>query len=262
MTEQILHKQPVLDSVSGQGKSVIRKYQEFFIGDSRFLRLIQYELASMLAGPMPGSIGYLLRKLILPRLFKSIGSGVQWGRNISLRHPGKITIGSNTAIDDYCLLDARSLEQGEFRIGKHVLVARGCLIQSKADRGFVEIGDNSVVSTHCILNSTGGIRIGNTVGIGSDCFIGGGMYRTTDPNIPIIKQTLYSVGPVVIEDDCWIGAGSIILDGVTIGKGSVIGAGAVVRQDISPFTTVNPYHKLVMLPREGKSPDTQGEAGS
>ncbi len=261
MAEQILHKQPVLDSVSGKGKRAIRQYQSFFIGECGMFRLFHYELASILACPMPGSPGYLLRKWLLPGLFRSAGRRVQWGRHISLRHPGKMVIGGHTAIDDNCLLDARSLEHGDFRIGSHVLIARGCLIQSKADRGFIEIGDHAVISTHCILNSTGGIRIGKTVGIGSACFIGGGMYRTSDPDTPIIKQELYSSGPVVIEDDCWIGAGSVILDGVTIGTGSVIGAGAVIHQDIPPFTTVNPYHKLVMLPRERKPAEPDARDG-
>lgn len=53
-------------------------------------------------------------------------------------------------------------------------------------------------------------------------------------------------GGVKIEDDCWIGAGAIILNGITIGKGSVVGAGAVVTKDVEPYTIVggNPAHKI------------------
>lgn len=46
------------------------------------------------------------------------------------------------------------------------------------------------------------------------------------------------VKPVVIEDDCFIGHGAIILMGVTIGKGSIVGAGAVVREDVPPGSVV------------------------
>ncbi len=47
-------------------------------------------------------------------------------------------------------------------------------------------------------------------------------------------------------NDCWIGAGAIILNGITIGDGAVIGAGAIVTKDIEPYTIVagNPAHKI------------------
>jgi len=65
----------------------------------------------------------------------------------------------------------------------------------------------------------------------------------------MMDQGLYSKGPVVIEDDVWLGAGVIVQDGVRIGKGSVVGAGAVVREDIPPFTIAALHQRLVLLPR-------------
>ena len=62
-------------------------------------------------------------------------------------------------------------------------------------------------------------------------------------------QGLYSKGPVIIEDDVWLGAGVIVQDGVRIGKGCVVGAGAVVREDLPAFTVAVPHQRLVMLPR-------------
>ena len=60
------------------------------------------------------------------------------------------------------------------------------------------------------------------------------------------SMCLFVWGGVKIEDDCWIGAGAIILNGITIGKGSVVGAGAVVTKDIEPYTIVggNPARKI------------------
>jgi len=43
---------------------------------------------------------------------------------------------------------------------------------------------------------------------------------------------------IILEDDCWIGAGVIILPGITIGKGSIVGAGSIVTKDVPPFTVV------------------------
>ena len=60
--------------------------------------------------------------------------------------------------------------------------------------------------------------------------------------------------PVCIEDDAWIGAGSIILRGVTIGKAAIVGAGSVVTQDVPPYTVVvgNPARVVRQL-KEGQS---------
>jgi acetyltransferase-like isoleucine patch superfamily enzyme len=52
----------------------------------------------------------------------------------------------------------------------------------------------------------------------------------------MMEQGVYSAGPVVVEDDVWLGAGAIVLDGVRIGKGCIVGAGAVVVKDLPDHT--------------------------
>ena len=59
-------------------------------------------------------------------------------------------------------------------------------------------------------------------------------------DVPMNRQ-LDMVSPVVIGDDCWIGAHAVILSGVTIGRGSVVGAGAVVVGDVEPFSVVGGF---------------------
>jgi acetyltransferase-like isoleucine patch superfamily enzyme len=56
-----------------------------------------------------------------------------------------------------------------------------------------------------------------------------------DVNIPIDKQKV-TTAPIIVEDECWIGANAVITAGVTIGKHSVVAAGAVVTKDIPPFS--------------------------
>ena len=58
-----------------------------------------------------------------------------------------------------------------------------------------------------------------------------------DPEVSFVEQGLTAQG-VVIEDDCWIGAVAVILDGVTIGERSVVAAGAVVTRDVPPHSLV------------------------
>lgn len=249
MTEETLHKKDIIRQLDRKEGS-FKKYKNFFVGSLRLADLLVYELAHILASPMPGAPGYVFRKLFMNRLLADAGNGVNMGRNVTLRHPGKITIGNSTAIDDYCLLDAGGVSEGEFNIGSNVLIARDTAISSKTDHGFIDIGDNCTIGKMCILSSSGGIKIGKYVGIADTCYIGGGRYRTNRKDTPMMKQELYTEGPVIIGDDCWIGTGVRVLDGVSIGSGSIIGAGAVVREDVPENTVVTPHQRLIMLPRD------------
>ncbi|MBD2113713.1 acyltransferase [Nodosilinea sp. FACHB-141] len=71
--------------------------------------------------------------------------------------------------------------------------------------------------------------------IASHCCIYANNRGFDDLTRPIHSQPLTTVG-ITIEDDCWLGTGVKVLDGVTIGTGSVIGAGAVVSRDIPPYS--------------------------
>ena len=85
-----------LNKISGtqalkqQNTSALKKYQDFFVGGRGLGTLLKYELAVVLGSDTPGAAGYLLRKILYKRLFAKCGGGVQFGRNISLRHPGKM----------------------------------------------------------------------------------------------------------------------------------------------------------------------------
>lgn len=242
-----IEKTPVLESLFERGGSPAAKYQATFVGRPGWLALLGYEFATAVCGPMPGALGYALRAVAYRRLLRQSGRGALWGRSVSLRHPGNIAVGEHVVVDDGCLLDARGAGTAGLRIGDNVLIARDTIIQAKA--GPIAIGDRCTIGSQCQLSSAGGIQIGAHVMIAGQCYIGGGRYHTDDPATPIMEQGLYSKGPVIIEDDVWIGAGVIVQDGVRIGKGSVIGAGAVIREDVPPMTIVAPHQKLVFLPR-------------
>lgn len=68
-------------------------------------------------------------------------------------------------------------------------------------------------------------------------------------NSPIRKQVVTKIG-IVIEDDVWIGAGAKILDGVTLRKGSVIGAGAVVTKNTDAYCVYAGVPAKVIKPRK------------
>lgn len=60
-------------------------------------------------------------------------------------------------------------------------------------------------------------------------------HKFNNVNVPIRNQGTTQKG-IVIEDDCWIGSGSVFLDGVKVGKGSVIGANSLVNKNIDPYS--------------------------
>lgn len=102
----------------------------------------------------------------------------------------------------------------------------------------IEIGSNSGIGKNAYISNIGGggeVIIGNNVMMAPDVVILTKSHEYGDIKIPMNMQKSYS-STVIIEDDVWIGIRTIILPGVKIGKGSIIGAGAVLTKDIPPYS--------------------------
>lgn len=96
------------------------------------------------------------------------------------------------------------------------------------------IGNRSGIGYGCEINN--GVIMGDNVMMGPYVVIYTQNHCTNRTDIPMLEQGMKEIQKVTIEDDVWIGARVIILPGVTIGKGSVIGAGAVVSKSIPPYS--------------------------
>ena len=103
------------------------------------------------------------------------------------------------------------------------------------ETGPVVVGEKTDIGCNCILSSVTGIFIGQSVLIAGNGYIGSGRYVADRLDIPMMEQGPCSKGPVVIGDDVWMGAGVTVLDGNRIGKGCIIGAGAVVTKDFPDY---------------------------
>ena len=123
-------------------------------------------------------------------------------------------------------------------------------------RGDVEFGAHCTVNPYAMIS--GKVRCGHGVRIASHVSIVGFNHGFDDPSMPIHKQKHESLG-ITIEDDVWIGANAVVLDGVTVGKGAVIAAGAVVSRDVPPLAIVGGVPAKVVRYR-GKS--AKGDAVS
>lgn len=240
MTDAPEHTDPakdrIVEALSGEG-SALKKYQTFFIGRPGLGPLLRYEMTMMLAAGTRGALGYLLRKKLYPGLFARAGRGMNFGRDIALRCPGRMSLGDNVTIDDGCALDARGATGPEdFRIGANTLIARGTELVVK--QGHIRIGANCSIGSHTTISAVSGIEIGDHAITAGHCYFGGGRYKTALGAGPMVEQGHVTKGPVVLGNDVWVGAGARIIDGVTIGDGAIVGAGAVVTSDVAPNTIV------------------------
>ena len=215
-------------------ESALKKYMKLVIGKKSFWALLNYEIIVTLFSWVPGALGYFLRKIFYPKLFKKCGKGVVFGKGLTIRHPSKIEIGDNVVIDDFCVLDAKGDNNEGIKIGNNVILARNTVVSCKG--GNILIDDNTNISYNCIIHSESNVKLGKNILIAAYCYIiGGGMHSFERTDIPIIQQGSISKG-ITIEDNCWLGADVKILDGVTLGRDSVVGAGSVVNKNIPPFS--------------------------
>ena len=100
----------------------------------------------------------------------------------------------------------------------------------------IEIGDRSGIGIDAFIRAE--VIIGNDVMMGPGVIIYGRYHNYERTDIPMNEQGMGSYCPIIIEDDVWIGARAIILKGIHVGRGVIIGAGAVVTKDVPPFSIV------------------------
>lgn len=159
---------------------------------------------------------------------------IAWGARLIGKN---IRLGSGTSIAAGAELNAalRDPQQEYIHLGKGCIVKQGVLLQSW--QGFIEIGNYCSVNAYTVMQGTGGIRIGQGVRIGAHCVLVASMHNYADPT-QFIKDQGWTAQGIQLEDDVWLGARVTVLDGVRIGRGAVIAAGAVVTQDVAPYTVV------------------------
>lgn len=124
------------------------------------------------------------------------------------------------------------------KIGKHTNIHSTAVLR---EAQHITIGEHCLINHNNLIQAGkseyGSITIGNYVHTGVNVMFmafNHGFYTTEIPT----KEQDYMDASIVVEDDVWIGGGSIILSGVTIGKGAIIAAGAVVNKDVPPYAIV------------------------
>lgn len=215
-------------------KSLGGKYRDIFIGRPGLGAFLSYAFLNWLAR-FDGALGYALRKWFYPRLLGEVGRGAVFGKRLTIRHPHKVRIGAGTVIDDDAVLDAKGEENDGIRIGAGAYIGRGAILSCK--EGSIRVGDHANISANCTLLSETEVALGSHCFLAGNCYlVAGGNHSFADLSKPIMLQPSLSKGGIHIGDDVWLGAGVIVLDGVTIGGHSIVGAGSTVTIDLPEYS--------------------------
>jgi len=171
-----------------------------------------------------GDFDALMRRAIWRATAQSVGDGLRVGRGVATTH----------------------LET--FRIGTGVFIGDHAIIQGRFD-GTCTIGDRVWIGPQSYFDARN-LAIEDHVGWGPGAKVLGSTHTGIPADVPIV-QTDLAIKPVRIGAWADIGVNAVILPGVTIGKGAIVGAGAVVTEDVAPFSVVAGVPARLLRWRDG-----------
>lgn len=122
-------------------------------------------------------------------------------------------------------------------VGAHSVIDSFVKVKPAGGSGDLIIGEQVVINSGCVFYTGNGIRIGNYVAIAANCTFApvNHEFRSRDR---LIREQGFCPGKggIVVEDDVWIGANCVLLDGAVLRRGCVIGAGSVVRGEVAAYS--------------------------
>lgn len=114
----------------------------------------------------------------------------------------------------------------------------------------VTIGEYTQINPFTVIYGGSGVQIGKNVMIAPHCMLAAGNHDFKQTDKPIRFAGNLSKGPIIIEDNVWIGANCTITDGVKVGRDAVVGANSVVTKDVEPYSIVGGVPARVLGFRE------------
>jgi galactoside O-acetyltransferase len=197
------------------GRREVPRDEPFEIGLAEHLRSTQtrealLDLASRY-GHGDSSFDALMRRAIWRALVRDLGDGVHVGRGAIIKHPETFSIGRGVFIGEQVYLQGRF--DGTCTIGEHAWIGPQSYFDAR----------DLVIEEH--------------VGWGPGAKVLGSAHTGIPVDVPIIRTDL-TIEPVRIGAWADIGVNAVVLPGVTIGRGAIVGAGAVVTRNVPPFAVV------------------------
>ncbi len=148
---------------------------------------------------------------------------------------GFAEFGRGTALET----PVRLLGERRIAIGNDVFVGPGCWLQTMDEGGeevALWIGDGSNIAGNCVVSAVSHVRLGKKVLLARNVYISDHIHAYEDATTAVLDQGVARVQPVDIEDGVWLGQNVVVCPGVRIGRGAVVGANAVVLEDVPEFS--------------------------
>lgn len=171
-----------------------------------------------------------------------------------LFHPRGMNIASTAAVyRPYWIVNPNRI-----RIGEHSRVLRYGRLEAYDKHsageldGRIIIGDDVYIGCYCFIGAMGCIEIGDGCVLSDRVYVTDAEHGTHPDEGPIMRQPLWSKGPVKIGKCCFIGLGAAVLSGVTLGEHCVVGSNAVVTRSVPAYSAVagNPARLIKVYDRE------------
>ena len=160
--------------------------------------------------------------------------------------------GAHVFIGDNVVIFPLDSEAGTVELGDRVHVHKDTIMETSKG-GSIVIGDDTHIQVRCHFVAGGSpIKIGRQVQIAPYCAFFSYDHDLT-PGTPLFAQPLRTKGGIVIEDDVWLGVRVVVLDGVRIGRGAVVSAGAVVTADVPADAIVGGVPARLIRMRDNRS---------
>jgi galactoside O-acetyltransferase len=232
MPDQVQSLYPTATMRGGAGHN-LRRYIARVTGGTSWFRWAWQGTVLTLLGGLPTVFGSVLRGRAYRTVLGSIGGGCFVERGVRWLVPCRVFLGQRVMIGEHCFIDAHSLG-GRIELKDDVWLSRESYLIAGQDAEIV-IEANAYIGHRCLFYGHGGIHLGRDALLANDVQLICGNHTFARRDIPIRTQPTEE-RPITIEDDVWLGASAIVLGGVTVGKGSVVAAGAVVTRDLPSYS--------------------------
>lgn len=201
------------------------------------LRYFWEQLVLTTFGWIPTLLGIGIRSIVYRSILRMDGTAAIENR-VRLRFASNIRLGHGTYLDEGVYIHATP---AGVEIGANTLVMHGAILHVYNFRNLpwagIRIGRDSLIGEYTVIRGQGGVTIGDRVYTSPMTQLIAVNHVFSDPQRPFIEQGITAQG-IVVEDDVWLGSNAVVTDGVRIGKGSVVAAGAVVTRDVPERTVV------------------------
>ncbi|MEM9925402.1 MAG: acyltransferase [Cyanobacteria bacterium P01_D01_bin.50] len=199
------------------------------------IKRFQEVLVTGLLGDLPTiALGPKLRKLIYPSILAQMGKSIYIQNGVEFLGASNIELGSGVYLFKGVRIDALGHQNNKITLEEGVSIERNVDIGALDDTQ-IHIDKGTFIGVGACIAGPGNVKIGKRCLIAAHSGIFANNHTYADPLKYIADQGVTCKG-ITIEDDCWLGHAVTVIDGVTIGKGSIIGAGAVVTKDIPPYS--------------------------